>query len=548
MANNTKIIFDVQANIDQIKGAANEISNAFSKLNLPQTIQKSFTNTFTTLTKEIRDFEVAAEKGFETLADVNKGQRSLDKINESFSKLKLLGKDISGLDMKKLLPENLIEKYKKLEDALKQVQKLQSQDNSKAVERANAKYETQLNKVEKLRSALQGLQKENQSRGGSQTQLEKTLNSARTEATRLTAAMTKLEGTKGGKSSAEYLQLKAALQATNATIKETSAAIDDNRVRMSNNSAEIKRLTSSLTGEETILTNLKAKLDEISAAGISTEGLKKLRQDLANLLGVNINQIPTDLTQIKAKIEEAAHSGADLDKIAQYIKSIGTNADTAKGQVGGLTQKFNTDIKGSVVATQNLNSEMNQLKSRLGYFFSIVNGIQLFKSAIRSAYDSVKELDAAMTEMAVVTKYSVGELWNQMPQYAENANKLGATTLDVYKSMVLYTQQGLEAAQAQQLSNQTLKMARIAGMEASDATNAMTSALRGFNMELTEASGQRVNDVYSNLAAHAAANTEEISNAMMRTASIAHSAGMEFETTAAFLTQMINHATLARVA
>ena len=28
MANNTKIIFDVQANIDQIKGAANEINSA----------------------------------------------------------------------------------------------------------------------------------------------------------------------------------------------------------------------------------------------------------------------------------------------------------------------------------------------------------------------------------------------------------------------------------------------------------------------------------------------------------------------------------------
>ena len=63
--------------------------------------------------------------------------------------------------------------------------------------------------------------------------------------------------------------------------------------------------------------------------------------------------------------------------------------------------------------------------------------------------------------------------------------------------------------------------------------------LRGFNMELNEASGKRVNDVYSNLAAHAAANTEEISDAMMRTASIAHGAGMEFETTAALLTQMI---------
>ena len=67
----------------------------------------------------------------------------------------------------------------------------------------------------------------------------------------------------------------------------------------------------------------------------------------------------------------------------------------------------------------------------------------------------------------------------------------------------------------------------------------MTAALRGFNMELNETSAQRVNDVYSNLAANAAANTHEIADAMTRTASIANAAGMEFETTAAFLTQMI---------
>lgn len=67
----------------------------------------------------------------------------------------------------------------------------------------------------------------------------------------------------------------------------------------------------------------------------------------------------------------------------------------------------------------------------------------------------------------------------------------------------------------------------------------MTAAIRGFNMELNETSAQRVNDVYSNLAANAAANTHEIADAMTRTASIANAAGMEFETTAAFLTQMI---------
>ena len=93
----------------------------------------------------------------------------------------------------------------------------------------------------------------------------------------------------------------------------------------------------------------------------------------------------------------------------------------------------------------------------------------------------------------------------------------------------------LDLQHSMELSNETLKMARIAGMEAADSTNAMTSALRGFNMELNQTSAQRVNDVYSQLAAITASNVEELSTAMSKTASIAHSVNMEFETTSAFL-------------
>jgi TP901 family phage tail tape measure protein len=89
------------------------------------------------------------------------------------------------------------------------------------------------------------------------------------------------------------------------------------------------------------------------------------------------------------------------------------------------------------------------------------------------------------------------------------------------------------------LGVETMKMARIAGMQASEATTAMTAALRGFNMELNETNAQRVNDVYSELAAITAADANQIATAMGKTASIAASANMEFETTAAFLAQII---------
>lgn len=97
----------------------------------------------------------------------------------------------------------------------------------------------------------------------------------------------------------------------------------------------------------------------------------------------------------------------------------------------------------------------------------------------------------------------------------------------------------LNQQQAFAVGEETLKMARIAGLDYADATNLMTSALRGFNMEINETSAKRINDVYSELAAITAADTNEIATAMTKVASIADSANMSFENTSAFLSQII---------
>ena len=163
----------------------------------------------------------------------------------------------------------------------------------------------------------------------------------------------------------------------------------------------------------------------------------------------------------------------------------------------------------------------------------------LVRRAITQAMDAVKELDAAMTEIAVVTDFSIGDMWNKLPEYTKNANDLGVAVKDLYNATGLYYQQGLKGNEVMSLGVETMKMARIAGMDAADATKAMTAAIRGFNMEVNEISGQRVNDVYSQLAAMTASDTKGIADAMSKTASIAYSANMELETTAALLAQII---------
>ena len=293
----------------------------------------------------------------------------------------------------------------------------------------------------------------------------------------------------------------------------------------------------------------KAQLDEIIAA-YRRLGQTKKEAEVAGT-GMNIAQAAG---AVKANIDTAA-SGL------QKVKDEANGTSEALGrmrydQLGRAATEVNKLAKGmeqNAAATSqankaaqeyaqssfNMTKQLEQLQSSTQYFFGLRNMINLFKRGVREAISTIKELDAAMTETAVVTKFDVGDMWAKLPEYTANANALGATVQDMYKSTTLYYQQGLNAEQAMSIASETMKMARIGGLEAAEATDMMTAALRGFNMELNETSAQRINDVYSNLAAKTASNTEELGNAMQRTASIAANAGMSFEGTAAFLAQAI---------
>lgn len=260
-----------------------------------------------------------------------------------------------------------------------------------------------------------------------------------------------------------------------------------------------------------------------------------------------ISKIITELTGAEGKFgsinTEIKKTGNELTSLnAGQLEKVGT-------YIEGLSDDFHKTedaIRKTDVAAQNfaqssysMSQQLGDLKNSTQYFFSLRNMINLLKRGIDEAVQSVKDLDKAMTETAVVTDFKVSDMWGMLPEYTKVANELGATTQGAYETMTLYYQQGLNQQQAFELGAETMKMARIAGLDYAETTDMMTAALRGFNMELDEVSAKRVNDVYSKLAAITASDTEELGTAMQRTASIAHSAGMSFEGTTAFLAQAI---------
>ena len=163
--------------------------------------------------------------------------------------------------------------------------------------------------------------------------------------------------------------------------------------------------------------------------------------------------------------------------------------------------------------------------------------INLTKRAISGAINHIRELDKVMTEIAVVTDMTQDELWDQISTYSAMAQKYGATTQGVYEVSQLYYQQGLQTAEVMQLTEETLKMAKIAGLDYADATDYMTVAIRGFKLEMSDA--QNIVDVYSNIAAVTASDTEELAVAMSKTASSAEAVGSSFENTTAMIALMV---------
>lgn len=313
----------------------------------------------------------------------------------------------------------------------------------------------------------------------------------------------------------------AGITNVNERVKELNETLTTSREKIKELKAENTQLSSSIddimkkqkSADLRKITEIVRQLESLGGSSkLSEEQIEKLNQELASIYSAGMDNVVKEFEKMQS---EASNSKTTVEKVGSAVEDFGNQAQ-------GVAK---------------VNQQFEELYRKATYFFSINNAFNLFKKTIREAYNEIKELDAAMTDIAVVTDFNIGDVWETIPQYTDLSNELGTTILGAYETAKLYYQQGLDNNEVMEASRETLKMARIANMDYAEATDYMTAAVRGFKLEMTDAS--RVNDVFSKLAAISASDTQEIADALTRTASIANSAGMSLETTSAFLTQMI---------
>lgn len=535
---NLKALLDVS----QIKKAAGDIENALGGITLPKNISNTLTKNLGKMKLEMTRLDQILA-GDVTASSSKEALSAAQKILKAYADIKVAVAQVANLpdsQLKKLFPESVAENIEKANRALEKYNSnLEKYNKGIATRKGNiTKWQNREAEAQSKLAAEQAKPINATVNGQVYTakELRDQASAAQKEIDEAQKKMQQWYNAKAGREnlsegqkrkSSTYRQIADELDAAKKKLQEfinAQATVQD--------SSAITRFVNQIAEAQTKIKDAQKALQDFQTQNSGSADFSKLRTELEKL-GIDMSKVQ-DING--AKVAIAQFTSGELTKLQSQMNGVVSATNNGAGAFDGYADGANR-ARDAVRQLNNQERELQQFQSRVEYFFGFNNSVQLLKRAVRDAIDTVKDLDTVMTETAVVTDFSVGDMWKQLPKYTDEANKLGATVKGAYETLTLFYQQGLNQNQAWDLGIETMKMARIAGLDYANATNLMTSALRGFNMELNQVSSQRVNDVYSELAAITASDVEELGVAMSKTASLAHSANMEFETTAALLAQ-----------
>lgn len=171
-----------------------------------------------------------------------------------------------------------------------------------------------------------------------------------------------------------------------------------------------------------------------------------------------------------------------------------------------------------------------KFKSALGNkFFSAISAslIAFGTNAIRKVYGNVVDLDQAITNLQIATGNTRKETKQLIATYSELAQQLGATITEVTDAADTWLRQGYDIAETNQLITYTMMLSKLGQLNSAEAARALTSAMKGYKKEVSEAMG--IVDKFTAVDMEAAIGAGDIATAMAETAASADVAGVSMD-------------------
>ena len=242
------------------------------------------------------------------------------------------------------------------------------------------------------------------------------------------------------------------------------------------------------------------------------------KNTLTALLSIIDNTIASKKEHIDTIEKESSETDA-YNKALEYRKSVEQE-----------TEKNIALINSKGTKTIDVFAEMKKRVSETVEEFLTIGVVdELFNSitqSITQAIDTIKELNAAMTDVQMVTGGTNEETQALATQYSNLAEELGATTTEIANGASEWLRQGKSIEETSQLLKASMTLSKVGAIESSQATELLTSTLNGYKMEASDA--MNVVDALSRVDLVAATSVEELAEALQHTANMARVNGVGF--------------------
>lgn len=179
------------------------------------------------------------------------------------------------------------------------------------------------------------------------------------------------------------------------------------------------------------------------------------------------------------------------------------------------------------VEVTSLNKKLRDMFGDTLYGFAVAQITSVAANAIHQVVTNVVELDKAMTDLQIASGLNRTQVRGLMEDYGQLAQAIGATTLEVAEAADGWLRQGYSMQETSELIKSSMMLSKLGQMSSDDATKALTSSLKGYQLQASSAT-----DVVSKLVAvdmEAAASAGGLATAMSQTATLADQTGISMD-------------------
>lgn len=291
----------------------------------------------------------------------------------------------------------------------------------------------------------------------------------------------------------------------------------------------INELTASLTefGRQRNQFKLQNNQGTVIGEGLSLNDFNEAKaEELFRASGVNSNILETSMGRngMAAYIKARSRDDGKLEKYA-----INFNQDTGIARSQLKSRSEYKSLFGQIVG------DMGQEVTKLSKYLISMGGIDVVWQGFQQGINSIKEMDAAMTELKKVTSDTSDVYTTVEKDMYATGKDIGRDAVELTKSTADWARLGYNTQDSEKMSKWTGILMNVSEFEqVDDATNALISIMQGFDKGADDV--ENVVDVLNNIGNKEPISSDEIASSLQRSASALKAGGNTYEQAVALTT------------